>query len=111
MTEEEDSSLTLEEDFAKSMLLLDPIVPSELQDDDERTLLEEAVLRLLLLDTSLSLEDVFDESVLLLDELLMTDEEEEVASFSLEEEEVASFSLEEDLSSSESAVQSLSTQM
>ena len=101
MTEEEDSSLTLEEDFAKSMLLLDPIVPSELQDDDERTLLEEAVLRLLLLDTSLSLEDVFDESVLLLDELLMTDEEEEVASFSLEE----------DLSSSESAVQSLSTQM
>lgn len=60
--------MTEEEDFAESMLLLDSIVPSELQDDDERTLLEEAVLTPLEEEDSfLSLEEEFAVAMLLLD--------------------------------------------
>ena len=55
MTEEEDSALTLDEEFALPLLLLDPTVPSELQ-DDEKTLLEDAILTLLL-DPLPSVED------------------------------------------------------
>ena len=58
--------MTEEEDFAESMLLLDSIDPSELQDDDERTLLEEAVSTLLL-DSFLMLEEKFTVATLLLD--------------------------------------------
>ena len=55
MTEEEDSALTLDEEFALPLLLLDPTVPSELQ-DDEKTQLEDAILTLLL-DPLPSVED------------------------------------------------------
>lgn len=55
MTEEEDSALTLDEEFVLPLLLLDPTVPSELQ-DDEKTLLEDAILTLLL-DPHPSIED------------------------------------------------------
>lgn len=59
------------------MLLLDAIVPSEPKDDDERTLLEEAALTLLL-DSFLTLEEDFAVATLLLDfslSLRMTEEE------------------------------------
>lgn len=55
MTEEEDSALTLDEEFVLPLLLLDPTVPSELQ-DDEGLLLEDAILTLLL-DPLPSIED------------------------------------------------------
>ena len=51
----EEAVLTLEEDFALSLLLLDSIVLSELQDDGERTLEEDSAKAMLLLDSSLSL--------------------------------------------------------
>jgi hypothetical protein len=54
---------------SSSKLLLDSIVPSELQDDDERTLLEEAVSTLLL-DSFLTLKEEFAVATLLLDSLL-----------------------------------------
>ncbi len=74
--------MTLEEDFVLPLLLLNPIVPSELQDDDERALLDDAVLTLLL-DPLPSVEDdkAEDDAAtfwLLLDsgaELGMTEEE------------------------------------